>query len=123
MKSCKLEFGWKLIFVNKWTVRLLGKAIPGKKFITSNYEARKKRGNYVAYTPITDKTAMNRTDTETVADKLAEEVKSLTKTLRSLHRELSPLELNRMNISWKVRRSSWDPGSEDYSELKKLGKK
>ncbi|RUS19003.1 hypothetical protein BC937DRAFT_88082, partial [Endogone sp. FLAS-F59071] len=120
MKSCKLEFGWKLIFVNKWTVRLLGKAIPGKKFITSNYEARKKRGNYVAYTPITDKTPMNRTDTETAADKLAEEVKSLTKTLRSLRRELSPLELNRMNIGRKVRRSSWDPGSEDYSELKKI---
>ncbi|RUS18614.1 hypothetical protein BC937DRAFT_88551, partial [Endogone sp. FLAS-F59071] len=39
---------------------------------------------------------MNRTDTETV-DKLAEEVKSLTKTLRS-----------------------GDPGSEDYSELKEI---
>ncbi|CAG8529334.1 10979_t:CDS:2, partial [Ambispora leptoticha] len=119
MKSYKLEFGWKLIFVNKWTVRLLGKAIPGKKFITSNYEARKKRGNYVAYTPITDKTPMKRTDTETAADKLAE-VKSLTRTLRSLRRELSPLELDRINIGRKVRRSSWDPGSEDYSELKKI---
>ena len=25
-----------------------------------------------------------------------------------------------MNIGRKVRRSSWDPGSEDYSELKKI---
>lgn len=70
--------------------------------------------------PIIDKTPINRTDTETAADKLAEEVKSSTKTLRSMRRELSPLELNRMNIGRKVRRSSWNPGSEDYSELKKI---
>ncbi|RUS12898.1 hypothetical protein BC937DRAFT_86752, partial [Endogone sp. FLAS-F59071] len=57
---------------------------------------------------------MNCTDTETVADKLTKEVKSLTKTLQSLCRELLLLELNQININQEVRRLLWDLGSGDY---------
>jgi len=39
-----LQFVWRVIFVNKWTVRLLGKAKPSKSFVKSNYEAKKKAG-------------------------------------------------------------------------------
>src|SRR4051812_34459223 len=33
MNAHGLEFAWRLVFVNKWTVRLLGKAKPGKTFV------------------------------------------------------------------------------------------
>ena len=42
MDSYGLQFDWKVIFINKWAIRLLGKAKPGKAFIKSNFEARKK---------------------------------------------------------------------------------
>jgi hypothetical protein len=122
MDSYGLQFAWRLSFVDKWTVRLLGKAKPGKKGITSNYEAQRKRGKYAAYTPTTDMMPTRRTDMETAADKLVEEIKSLANTLQRLHKELAPLELNRMNIGREIRkaRRSWDPGSDDYKKLKKV---
>ena len=40
MESHGLQFNWKVIFINKWTIRLLGKAKPGKVFIKSNFESK-----------------------------------------------------------------------------------
>jgi hypothetical protein len=122
MKSYRLEFAWRLVFVDRWTVRLLGMVEPGKTFVKSNYEARRKRGRYVAYPPTTGMTPMSHTDMETEADELAEEVKSLTNALQSLRRELPPLELNRMNIGRDIRKAKmpWDPGSGDCRKLKEV---
>src|SRR3954447_3643645 len=38
MDSHGLQFDWKVIFINKWAICLLGKAKPGKAFIKSNFE-------------------------------------------------------------------------------------
>lgn len=123
VSSYGLQFAWRLTFVNKWTVRLLGKAKPGKVFVKSNYEARRKRGNHTAYTSATEMTHQARTDMEKAADGLTEEIKSLTSTLQALREELSPLELNRMNIGRDVRRLPWDPGSDDYRKLRDVRQK
>jgi hypothetical protein len=121
MNAHGLEFAWRLVFVNKWTVRLLGKAKPGKTFVKSNYEARKKgKVNTAKSTPTMETPALDRSNMEAQAETHASQVKDLTSTLRTLRKELSQLELNRMNIGRKVRRSQWDPGSEDYRELKKI---
>ncbi|RUS29078.1 hypothetical protein BC938DRAFT_481086 [Jimgerdemannia flammicorona] len=57
---------------------------------------------------------------EALAETQVSQVKHLTSTLRSLHKEISQLELNRMDIGWKVRKSPWDPGSDGYRELKEI---
>jgi len=57
---------------------------------------------------------------EELSENHAIQVKDLTNSLRPLRRELSQLELQRMEIGWKVRRSSWDPGSSDYQKLRKI---
>ena len=102
-------------------MRLLGKAKPGKTFVKSNYEARKKdKVNTAKSTPTMETPALDRSNMEAQAETHASQVKDLTSTLRTLRKELSQLELNQMNIGRKVRRSQWDPGSEDYHELKKI---
>ncbi|RUS15296.1 hypothetical protein BC937DRAFT_92639, partial [Endogone sp. FLAS-F59071] len=69
MDSYKLQFAWKLIFVNKWTVRLLGKAKPGKAFVKSNYEARKKsKVNVIKSTPTTEMPILGRSKMEELSE-------------------------------------------------------
>jgi hypothetical protein len=119
--SYGLQFAWRLTFVNKWTVRLLGRAKPGKTFVKSNYESRRRGKTNVTRTVLTTEVpTLDRLNMEAQAEIIASQVKDLTSTLRSLRKELSQLELNRMDIGRKVRRSQWDPGSNDYRELKKI---
>jgi hypothetical protein len=111
MKSYGLQFRWRISFINKQTVRLLGVAKPGKTF-KSNDEKRKKQEKYTVCTPAMDVTHQGRIEMETTADELVEQVKNLTNILRSSRKELSPLVLARM-----------DPGSAGYRKLKELKKK
>ena len=122
MGSYGLQFAWKLTFVNKWTVRLLGKAKPGKKFIKSNYEARKKSKVHTSRSmPATETSNLNHLDAEEKqAEIYAKEVRDLTGALKPLCRQISQLELRRMEIGRKVRKSEWNPDSNNYCELKKI---
>lgn len=58
------------------------------------------------------------TELEAAADELTKKVESLTNTLRSLHEQI---QWNRMDAGRRVKRLSWDPGS-DYDELKRIRK-
>jgi len=121
MNGYGLEFAWRLAFVDKWTIRLLGKAKPGKTFVKSNYDARRKRKTNVARSTLTmEVPTLDHSKMEALAKTCTSQISDLTSTLRPLRKELSQLELNRMNIGQKVRKSQWDPGSEDYHELKKI---
>ncbi|RUS34294.1 hypothetical protein BC938DRAFT_481373 [Jimgerdemannia flammicorona] len=89
----------RLTFVNKWTVHLLGKAKPGKTFLKSNYEARKKgKINVTKSMPTTEMLTLDHLKMEALAKTQVSQVKHLTSTLRSLHKEISQLELNQMDI-------------------------
>ena len=101
---------------------MLGKAKPSKVFIKSNFEARKKekkdKTNITKLTlvmPILDHSKM-----KAQAKIHIKEVKDLTNILTPLRKEISRLELQRMEIGRKVRRSKWDPGSDNYKELKRI---
>lgn len=122
MGSYGLQFAWKLTFVNKWTVRLLGKAKPGKKFIRSNYEARKKgkihTSRSMLATEMPNSTHLEAEEKQ--AEIHAKDVRDLTSMLRPLRRQIAQLELRRMEIGWKVRNSQWNPASNNYCELKKI---
>ena len=115
MDSYGLRFTCRLIFVNKWTVRLLGKAKSGKNFVKSNYEEKKKgkTNNTLVKTLI-----LNHSNIELKVENLETQVKNLTCTLKPLRKDIQRLVLKRMDIGRKVRRrETWDPGSADYKEL------
>ena len=57
---------------------------------------------------------------ESLAETHTKEVKDLTKILTPLRKEISRLELQRMEIGQKVRRSQWNLGSNNYNELKRI---
>ncbi len=57
---------------------------------------------------------------EAQADVHMKKIRSLTNILTPLRKEISRLELQRMEIGRKVRRSQWDPSSDNYRELKKI---
>lgn len=118
MDSYGLNFAWRMTFINRWTVRLLGKAKSGKTFIKSNYEEQKKK----SIKPILVKTSdtLDRLNVEAQADVHMKKIRSITNILTPLRKEISRLELQRMEIGRKVRRSQWDPGSDNYRELKKI---
>ena len=121
MDSYGLQFVWRVIFVNKWTVRLLGKAKPSKSFVKSNYEAKKKgRTNTTKSTPAMEMSSVERSTMQTQAQAHALQVKDLTSALRTLRRKISQLEQERMDIGRQVRGATWDPGSADYLKLKKV---
>jgi len=121
MDSYGLQFAWRLIFINKWTVRLLGRAKPGKTFVKSNYETKRRgKSNVTRTVPATEMLTLDRPKMEALAETYTSQVKDLTSALRPLRKEISQLEIQRMDIGQKVRRSQWDPGSEDYRELKKI---
>jgi hypothetical protein len=100
MEPHGLQFNWKVIFINKWTIRLLGKAKPGKEFIKSNYEARKKakKGKTNITKPTLMTPTLDRSNMEALAETHMKEVKDLTKILTPLRKEISRLELQRMEI-------------------------
>src|SRR4051794_18844990 len=107
MSSHGLQFAWRISFVDRWTIRLLGKAKPGKTFVSSNCKVGGQR-KYVVRTPTSDVTYGSRTELEATADELSKKAKNLTNTLRSLRKEILPLQLNRMDAGRKVRqRLSW----------------
>ena len=81
MDSYGLRFAWRLTFVNKWTVRLLGKANPGKTFVKSNYEAKKKDKANITKPALIETPTLDRLNTEAQAEILASQVKDLTSTL------------------------------------------
>ena len=87
----------------------MGKAKPGKTFVKLNYEAKKKGKANITKPMLIETPTLDRLNAEAQAEILASQVKDLTSTLRSLRKELSQLELNRMDIGRKVRRSQWDP--------------
>jgi hypothetical protein len=119
--SYGLQFAWRLTFVNKWTVRLLGRAKPGKTFVKSNYESRRRgKTNVTRTVQTTEVPRSDHLEMEARAEIIASQVKDLTSTLSPLRKELSQLELKRMDIGRKVRRSQWDPGSNEYCELKNI---
>ncbi|CAJ0883831.1 10141_t:CDS:2 [Entrophospora sp. SA101] len=97
------------------------KAKPGKAFIKLNFEARikGKKGN-VNISKFTPNTEMSISKIEATAEKYTLQVKDLTKILTPLHKEISQLELQRMDLVRKVGRTAWDPGSANYQKLKEI---
>jgi hypothetical protein len=63
---------------------------------------------------------LDRLNVEAQADVHMKKIRSLTNILTPLRKEISRLELQRMEIGRKVRRSQWDPGSDNYNELKRI---
>ena len=140
MNSYGLQFAWRLIFVDKWTVRLLGKAKPGKSFFVSNYELRKSKRKKKKGKEKKEKgkgkgkeKEGGRKEKEEVSrkvkdkgkgkggpsevDRYALEVKECLKALSPLRKELARLESKRMDLGKAVRSSSWDWASDAYREL------
>jgi hypothetical protein len=121
MDSHGLQFAWRVIFVSKWTVRLLGKAKPGKTFVKSNYEARRKRKTNAARSMLTTEVPpLDRLEIEALAETLTSQINDLTSALRPLRKEISQLELRRMDLGRCVRKLPWDPGSDCYQQLKSI---
>jgi predicted RNase H-like nuclease (RuvC/YqgF family) len=122
MDSNGLQFAWRLVFVNRWIVRIVGKPKPGKTFVKSNYEARKKAKHKVNITksmPGSEMLMSDYSELERLAESQASKIKELTKFLKPLRKGISILELRRMDISREVRTSSlWD--SDLYQNLKKI---
>jgi len=121
MDSHGLQFAWRIIFVSKWTVRLLGRAKPGKTFVKSNYEARRKRKTNVARSTLTTEVPpSDRLEMEALAETRTSQINDLTRALRPLRKEISKLELRRMDLGRCVRKLPWDPGSDNYQKLKEI---
>ena len=65
----ELDFSWRIIFVNKWTVRLLGKAKPDKAFVKSNFEARKKsKSHFADFMPAMEMPKLDHSEAEKQAE-------------------------------------------------------
>ena len=124
LDSYGLQFAWRLVYVNKWTIRLLGRAKPGKTILKSNYEERRKGKTHVTKSVLTtEMPTSDRLKMEALADTYASQVKDLACKLRPLHKEISQLELSRMEIGRRVRNQPWDPGSEIYQQLRGVRQK
>jgi hypothetical protein len=123
MNSYGLQFAWRLTFVNRWTVRLLGKAKPGKTFVKSDYEARKKGKDRITNPTLAmEMPNLDHSKMKALAETHASQIKELTDILGPLRKELSHLELQRMDIGRRVRNLPWDPGSDLYQQLKSVRK-
>jgi hypothetical protein len=74
--------------------------------------------------PATETSNLNHLEAEEKQAEIhANEVRDLTSALRPLHKEISQLELQQMDIGWQVRKSQWNPGSDNYCKLKRSGTK